>query len=130
MDDPELERIKKQKMEAWTKKPTQTHPSVIKADSSSFDQIVSENKMAIVDFWAEWCGPCRMMSPVMEELSKKYTNVTFAKLNVDENPGIAQRFGVQGIPTFIFFRGGKPAASLVGAVGKDGMDKFIQKNSV
>jgi len=129
MSDPELEQIKRRKLEALMRKGLNAETPVFKLDSSNFDHFISENKMVLVDFWAEWCGPCRMMSPIVDELSRKHTKVRFAKLNVDENPAVAQRFGILSIPTFVFFREGKPAASVVGAVGKEVMERFIEKNS-
>jgi thioredoxin len=82
---------------------------------------------AVVDFWAAWCGPCRMIAPVIEELASERTDVTFAKLNVDENPRTASKFGVQGIPLLIFFRDGAEAGRVVGAVPRARIEAAIDQ---
>jgi thioredoxin len=79
----------------------------------------------VVDFWAAWCGPCRMIAPIIEELAGERTDVTFAKLNVDENPRTASQFGVQGIPLLIFFRDGAEAGRVVGAVPRAKIEAAI-----
>ncbi len=81
-----------------------------------FDEVISDpERPALVDFWAEWCGPCKMMTPVLERLAREYDGrLTFAKLNVDEFPEVSQRFGVRSIPTIIIFRQGKPATRISG----------------
>ena len=87
---------------------------------ATFDEIVgSSNEPLVVDFWAEWCGPCKMISPILEDLAGEQAGkVTFAKLNVDDNPDIARRFDVMSIPTLIVFKDGQPAKRLIGAKGK------------
>jgi thioredoxin 2 len=81
----------------------------------------------LVDFWAAWCGPCRMIAPIIDELARERSDVTFAKLNVDENPRTASQFGVQGIPLLIFFQNGKEAGRVVGAVPKGQIEAAIQR---
>ena len=82
----------------------------------------------LVDFWAEWCGPCRLVGPIIEDLSKEYQGrMRFAKLDVDANPSLAQKFGVQGIPTLIFFRGGNEAGRIVGAAPRHRFVEDIDK---
>jgi thioredoxin 1 len=87
---------------------------------TTFDEIVgSAGEPLVVDFWAEWCGPCKMISPILEDLAGEQAGkVSFAKLNVDDNPDIARRFDVMSIPTLIVFKDGQPAKRLIGAKGK------------
>ncbi|HEX2062081.1 MAG TPA: thioredoxin, partial [Thermoanaerobaculia bacterium] len=81
----------------------------------------------LVDLWAAWCGPCRMIAPVLEQLARERTDVTFAKLNVDENPRTAAQFGVQSIPLLVFFRNGSEAGRVVGAVPRPQIEAAIQR---
>src|SRR5690348_1655455 len=86
---------------------------------ANFDQIVNSDKPVLVDFWAEWCGPCKMIGPVVEELAKDYDGkAVVAKLNVDENPQVTARYGVRSIPTLLVFKGGQIVDKQVGAVPK------------
>lgn len=84
----------------------------------NFDETISrESGLMMVDFWAEWCGPCRAIAPVLEELAKESGGkVTLGKVNVDENPGLAARYGIRSIPTILFVKGGKVADQVIGAV--------------
>ncbi len=81
----------------------------------------------VVDFWAAWCGPCRMIAPVIEQLATERTDVRFAKLNVDENPATSAQFGVQGIPLLIFFKDGQERGRVVGAVPRAKIEQAIQQ---
>lgn len=94
--------------------------NAIQFDKKAFDQaITAEKKTALVDFWASWCGPCRMLAPVVEELADAYQGrVTVAKVNVDEQPDLAQAYAVSSIPTLILFKNGEPALRLVGVQPK------------
>jgi thioredoxin 1 len=85
--------------------------------------------LALVDFFAVWCGPCRMMAPIMEELSEEYKNkVKIIKMDVDANPGTAQKYGIMSIPTIILFKGGKKIEELIGAQSKEYLQELINKN--
>ena len=90
-------------------------------------EILKSDLPALVDFWAPWCGPCRMVGPIVEELAKDYVGrVKVTKMNVDENPGTAAKYGVRGIPTLILFKGGQVASQIVGAVPKTRLDAMIK----
>lgn len=94
------------------------------------DEVLKADGLVLVDFWAVWCGPCRMVAPIIEELAKEYAGkVKFVKLNTDENPDVATKYKIMGIPTLMFFRGGDKLDQLVGAVPKaqlkDKIDSFV-----
>ena len=95
--------------------------SIVTLTDSTFDETISSASTPIlVDFWAEWCGPCKMIAPVLEEISKDQAGrVTIAKINVDDNPDIALRFDVMSIPTLLLFKDGQLAHRMVGAKGKN-----------
>jgi thioredoxin 1 len=94
---------------------------------AAFDQTLAEHQEAIiVDFWAEWCGPCKAIAPALEELAVEYAGrVTIAKVNVDEHPGLAARFQVRSIPTLLFFKGGQVIDQVIGAVPKAQIKKRL-----
>ncbi|PIW32337.1 MAG: thioredoxin [Nitrosopumilales archaeon CG15_BIG_FIL_POST_REV_8_21_14_020_37_12] len=130
-EDPEIEKIKQRKLEEMLRQQDQPKiPSgIIDLDGTNFDQVVSSDNPTLVDFWAEWCGPCKMMHPVFESLSRQYSNVRFARVNVDLNQNIAMRFGVQSIPTFIMFKSGRIVDKMMGAVGAPGIHMICKKHS-
>lgn len=91
--------------------------------------ILESQNLSVVDFWAEWCGPCKILGPSIDALSKEYEGqVNIRKLNVDENPETPAKYHIRGIPTVLFFRGGELIDQIVGAVPKDVLDSTIQKH--
>jgi len=92
----------------------------LEVNDSNFDEVVlKSDKPVVVDFWAEWCGPCRMIAPMIEEISKEFEGKALVtKCDVDSSPGVASRFGIRNIPTVLFFKDGKVADKQVGAVPK------------
>ncbi len=102
--------------------------SLMELGEKNFDEVVGGSKPVLVDFWATWCGPCQFMLPIFDKLAKKYGNkVSFGRLNVDDNQGVAMRYDVYAIPTFIMFMSGKAVDRAVGAVGEKGLEGLLQK---
>jgi thioredoxin 1 len=99
-------------------------------DDSFADEVEGADGLAMVDFWAEWCGPCKMVSPIVEELAEEYSDrLTVAKVDVDENQQTAQRFGVRSIPSILFFKDGEHVDTVVGAVPKAQLVEKIEEHA-
>lgn len=97
-------------------------------NDSDFAQTVSKG-LTVVDFWAEWCGPCRMISPIIEELSNDYNGqANFAKVNVDHNPEVSMKYNIRSIPTILFFKNGEVVDKVVGAVPKSRLEERVKAN--
>lgn len=130
MEDPELEKIKQKKLAEMIQQQqesiAQSQVQVLDLDSANFDAVTSHG-LVLVDFWAEWCGPCKMMHPIFDRMAKKYRHIKFARVNVDQNQNISMKFGVQAIPTFIMFKDGKQVERMMGAVGEPGIHMIAKK---
>lgn len=103
---------------------------VTEVNDSSFDKdVLQSDKPVLVDFWAAWCAPCRMLSPTVDAIAEKYAdNARVVKVNVDDNPSISQRYGIKGIPTLILFKAGKEEERVVGATSKEAISRMIDKH--
>ena len=98
------------------------------SDASFESDVLQAGKPVLVDFWAEWCGPCKMIAPILDEVATAYQDkLTIAKMNVDENRDIPAKFGIRGIPTLMLFKGGQLAATKVGAMSKAQLTAFIDQ---
>ena len=102
--------------------------TTVKVTDENFEKLSSGGKPLFVDFWATWCGPCRIMDPIVEKLAAKYSDrVVFGKVNVDEEMNISSRYQVFSIPTFMVFKGGEPSDAVIGAVGESSLEQFLRK---
>ncbi len=98
-------------------------------DDTFDDEILKAEGPVLVDYWADWCGPCKMIAPILDEIADEYTGkLKVAKLNIDENPNTPPKFGIRGIPTLMLFKGGNVEATKVGAVSKSQLAAFIDSN--
>ncbi|MFP3232963.1 MAG: thioredoxin [Sulfolobaceae archaeon] len=129
-NDPELQKLLEEKAKKLakvaSKKEEQRREPVEHLDSSNFDSFINSHKVAVVDFWAEWCAPCLILAPIIEELAHDYPQVGFGKVNSDENPDISARYGVMSLPTVIFFKNGEPVDELLGAVPREEIETRIK----
>ncbi len=129
----ELENIRKQKLkelEERAARPTSSAQGApFKLHDATFDEEVAKHELILVDFWAPWCGPCRMVAPLIEQLAKDYQGrVSFGKLNTDDNQMTAMQFRVMSIPTLILFRDGKPVDQIIGAVPRRQLEGMLDRN--
>ena len=104
--------------------------NIVHTNDSSFEaDVLNSDKPALVDFWAEWCGPCKMIAPILEEAAGEYADkLSVVKLNVDESPNIAQKFGIRSIPTLMLFKDGAVQAQKLGAMSKSQLTEFLDTN--
>lgn len=131
-----MERINRRKLEELIQRKSRLDGRATSASTtigpivltdSTFNTEVSRHPLMVVDFWAPWCGPCRMVGPVIEQLASEYAGrAAFGKLNVDENPQVAGAFGIQSIPTILVFKNGRPVDGLLGAVPKSDIESKLE----
>jgi thioredoxin 1 len=131
MEDKEFEKIKKKQLEDLLQQQdlnnTVNEMPVIELTSQNFNQEIKNNNLLLVDFWAEWCGPCKSMHPIFTRMAKKYKQIRFARVNVDDAQDIAMKYEVQSIPTFIMFKNAEVVNRMVGAVGEPGIHMICKK---
>jgi thioredoxin 1 len=102
---------------------------IIDITSANFEnEVVKSNIPVLVDFWAEWCGPCRMIAPIVHEIAEERSDIKVCKVNVDNNPELCNRFGIDSIPTLLLFKNGEVAAKSIGYSNKAVLGSFIDKN--
>lgn len=143
-DDPEIERIKARRLKEMLDQQKSLSQSskmnsslaeynksrgVVELSPATFDNTIMSPTPTLVDFWASWCGPCKTMHPVFENLAESYPHITFARVNVDECSSIATTFGIQSIPTFLMFRRGAIVDKVMGAVGPQGIHAMCQRQA-
>jgi thioredoxin 1 len=104
--------------------------NIVHTSDSGFDaDVLQSEKPVLIDFWAEWCGPCKMIAPILDDVAGEYADrVAIKKLNIDENPNIAQKFGIRSIPTLMLFKDGAVQAQKLGAMSKSQLTEFLETN--
>ncbi|HEY7756952.1 MAG TPA: thioredoxin [Nitrososphaeraceae archaeon] len=131
MEDEELKIINEKRMKKLQqilneKELMKNIKDPLNLDDSSFFQTISKFPLLLVDFWAPWCGPCRMMSPLIDQVGKEYMGkLVVGKVNVDENPTISRQFGISSIPTLILFKKGQAVNKIIGSVSKNKIDELV-----
>ena len=129
----ELERIRARKMLELMRRQSQAAgryalDSPIEVTDNNFESLIQEYPLLVVDCWATWCGPCRMLAPVIDELARDYAGkVVFGKMDVDENPRTAMNFGIMSVPTLLVIKGGKLIDQIVGAVPRDYIESKLRE---
>jgi len=128
MSDPELRKLLEEKYKKIIKEFQQPKKKInkpIKLNFKNFNDIINSNEIVVVDFYADWCRPCKIMEPIIEELANKYQNIIFGKINVDEEIELSQNFNIMSIPTFIIFKKGKPVHKIIGAFPKYEFERIL-----
>lgn len=106
-----------------------SEPITVVTDASFEEEVLNSEQPALVDYWAEWCGPCKMLTPILEEAAKEYEGkLKICKLNIDENPSTPPRYGIRGIPTLMLFKNGSVEATKVGALTKSQLAAFLDSS--
>ena len=107
------------------------HEKIVEVNDSNFDTEVLQSELPVlVDYWAEWCGPCKMIAPILDEIAEEYGDkVKIAKLNIDDNQNTPPKYGIRGIPTLMLFKNGSVEGTKVGALSKSQLSAFIDSNS-
>lgn len=99
------------------------------SDDNFEDEVLKSSKPVLVDYWAEWCGPCKMITPILEDIAEEYSDrLAIAKLNIDDNPNTPPKYGIRGIPTLMLFKDGQVEATKVGALSKSQLTAFLEQN--
>lgn len=132
MEDEELKIINEKRMKKLQqimneKELLKNIKDPLNLDDSNFSQTISKFPLLLVDFWAPWCGPCRMMSPLIDQIGREYMGkLVVGKVNVDENPTISRQFGISSIPTLILFKRGQAVNKIIGSVSKNKIDEMVR----
>lgn len=114
--------------QAASPSPVEDHPLAV-TDATFEAQVLKSDQPVLVDYWAEWCGPCRMIGPLVEESAREYAGrLTVAKIDIDRNPATPSRYGVRGIPTLMLFKGGQPVAVRVGSLSRSQLGAFLDEH--